>query len=84
MSVLTLVVTGGFTVLALVIPCFAAYKIKAKRFEFSAAIWKLASFKITIMLDEDVKPASRKRRNRLRGDSARKVVGGSRGWDSYV
>lgn len=57
MSVLALVIPGVFILLALVILCFAAYRIKARKFEFSTVIWKLASFKITIMSDEDPKPA---------------------------
>ena len=55
-SVLTLIIPGAFILLALVILCFAAYKIKAKRFEFSTAVWKLASIKISIVSDEDPKP----------------------------
>ena len=56
MSVLTLVIPGIFMLLALVILCSAAYKIKARRFEFSTDVWKLASFKITIMSDEGPNP----------------------------
>jgi hypothetical protein len=52
-------IPGAFVLLALVVLCFAAYKIKAKRFEFSTAVWKLASIKITIMSDEEPKPAER-------------------------
>lgn len=53
MSVLTLVIPGVFILMALGILCFAAYKIKARRFEFSTSVWKLASFKITVISDED-------------------------------
>jgi hypothetical protein len=54
---LTLIIPGAFILLALVVLCFAAYKIKAKRFEFSTAVWKLASIKITIVSDENPQPA---------------------------
>lgn len=56
MSVLTVIIPGAFLLLALVDLCFAAYKIKAKRFEFSSTVWKLASIKITIVSDQDSKP----------------------------
>lgn len=56
MPVLALAIAVIFVLLALVILCFAAYKIKAKRFEFSTAVWKFASLKITIVSDEDPKP----------------------------
>lgn len=46
---LTLITFGGFVLLALGIACFAAYKIKARTFEFTTAIWKLISLRITIM-----------------------------------
>jgi len=49
----TLIAVGVFILLALSIVCFAAYRIKAKRFEFSTAIWKFASLKITILSAED-------------------------------
>jgi hypothetical protein len=51
--VLTLITLGTFILGALSILCFAAYKIKAKEFEFSTAIWRLASFKITIKSPQD-------------------------------
>jgi hypothetical protein len=55
--VLTLITLGGFILLALGIVCFAAYKIKAKRLEFSTAIWKFATLRLTIVSTaEEVEP----------------------------
>jgi hypothetical protein len=51
--VLTLITLGTFILGALSILCFAAYKIKAREFEFSTAIWRLVSFKITIKSPQD-------------------------------
>ena len=52
-----LVAAGVFILLALSIVCFAAYRIKAKKFEFATAIWKFASLRITIMsAAEDTEP----------------------------
>ena len=45
---LTLITIGVLILLGLGILCFAAYKIKAESFEFSTAIWKIASFSIKI------------------------------------
>ncbi len=50
---LTLITLGTFILGALSILCFAAYKIKAREFEFSTAIWRLVSFKITIKSPQD-------------------------------
>lgn len=47
----TPVILGIFVLIALVVLCFAAYKIKARRFMFSAAVWKLFSFTLTITSD---------------------------------
>jgi hypothetical protein len=46
--VLTLITLGTVILIALSILCFAAFKIKAESFEFSTAIWKIASFSIKI------------------------------------
>lgn len=61
-AVPTFIVLGAsFILLALVIVCFAAYKIKARRFEFSTAIWKFATLRIMIQSDpEDVEPDKRR------------------------
>lgn len=55
---LTLMTSGVFVLAALGILCIAAYKIKARlwRFEFSTSVWKLASFKITVVSDERPTP----------------------------
>lgn len=45
---LTLITLGILILLALSILCFAAFKIKAESFEFTTAIWKIASFSIKI------------------------------------
>jgi hypothetical protein len=47
-AVLTLITLEVLILLALGILCFAAFKIKAASFEFSTAIWKIASFSIKI------------------------------------
>lgn len=58
MAALTAV--GVFVLMVLSFVCFAAYKIKARRFEFSAAIWKVASLRITILsAAEEIQPARR-------------------------
>jgi hypothetical protein len=40
---------GVLVLLGLGIVCFAAYKIKARKFEVSTSIWKLVSLRITIL-----------------------------------
>ena len=44
----TLITLGILILLTLIILCFSAYKIKAESFEFSTAIWRIASVSITI------------------------------------
>jgi hypothetical protein len=58
--VLTLITFGTFILGALSILCFAAYRIKAREFEFSTAIWRLASFKITIKSPQDSELSERR------------------------
>ena len=56
-----LVAAGVFILLALSIVCFAAYRIKARKFEFSTAIWKFASLRMTILAaEEEVDPDNAK------------------------
>jgi hypothetical protein len=50
--VLTIIAVGAFFLVALSILCFAAYKIRAREFEFSTMIWRFVSFKITIRSPE--------------------------------
>jgi hypothetical protein len=45
----SLIAIGVLVLLALTIVCFAAYKIKARKFEVSTSIWKLVSLRITIL-----------------------------------
>jgi multisubunit Na+/H+ antiporter MnhC subunit len=53
--VLTAVVIGMVVLTALIVLCFAAYKIKAESFEFTTAILKAVSFSIKIMSPDDRK-----------------------------
>lgn len=54
----TPVILGVFAIIvALSILCFTAYKMKAKRFEFSSAVWKFFSLKIIIVSDAGSEPA---------------------------
>ena len=56
-----LVAAGVFILLALSIVCFAAYRIKARKFEFSTAIRKFASLRMTILsAEEEVDPDNAK------------------------
>ena len=48
-----LIAAGVFILLALSIVCFAAYRIKARKFEFSTVIWKFASLRMTILSTEE-------------------------------
>ena len=48
--VLAIVIVAGVLLLAgLVVVCYAANKIKAESFEFSAGIWKILSLSIKIV-----------------------------------
>ena len=59
--VLTVITVGALVLLALSIVCFAAYRINARKFEFSTAIWKFASMRITILSAPDEDEPSRPR-----------------------
>lgn len=50
---LSLIVLGVIVLLALAIVCFAAYRIRARRFEVYASIWKFLSLRITILSGPD-------------------------------
>jgi hypothetical protein len=59
--VLTFAAAGLFVLASLSIVCFAAYKIKARKFEVAAAVWKFVSLRITIQsADDDTKPGTTK------------------------
>jgi hypothetical protein len=46
---MSLVAVGVLILSALSILCFAAYKIRAKSFEVSTSVWKIAPFSIKII-----------------------------------
>ena len=53
----TLIAVGAFILLALSIGCLAAYRIKARKFEFTTSIWRFVSLRITIhSASDDTEP----------------------------
>jgi len=57
----TIIAVGVFVLVALSIVCFAAYRIKARKFEVKTSVWKFVSLTITILsADEDMEPGKPK------------------------
>jgi hypothetical protein len=46
---MSLVAVGVLILSALSVVCFAAYKIRARSFEVSTSVWRIASFSIKII-----------------------------------
>jgi hypothetical protein len=69
---MSLVTVGVLILSALSIVCFAAYKIRAKSFEVSTSVWKIASFSIKIIsADAENRESARDRVELLRRDVRR-------------
>jgi hypothetical protein len=72
---MSLVAVGVLILSALSIVCFAAYKIRAKSFEVSTSVGKIASFSIKIISADAENPESACNRVGLLGRDARPSVG---------
>jgi hypothetical protein len=64
---MSLVAVGVLILSALSIVCFAAYKIRAKSFEVSTSVWKIASLSIKIISADAVRSESARDRVELLG-----------------
>lgn len=72
---MSLVAVGVLILSALSIVCFAAYKIRAKSFEVSTSVGKIASFSIKIISADTENRESACNRVELLGRDARPSVG---------
>jgi hypothetical protein len=75
----SLVAVGVLILSALSIVCFAACKIRAKSFEVSTSVWKIASFAIKIISADGENRESARDRVELLG-TARRVPWSQSGW----
>jgi hypothetical protein len=69
--VYTIIIIGSILIATLAVICFAAYKIKAESFEFSAAIWKFVSFSIKIMSPDKARKRRRSATRTMKKDPTR-------------
>jgi hypothetical protein len=72
---MSLVAVGGLILSALSIVCFAAYKIRAKSFEVSTSVGKIASISIKIISADAVSRESARDRFELVGRDGRPSAG---------